>query len=245
MNVSSTEVQNNFGRYLFLSAKEDIIITKNGLAVAKLCAICDESAKAGAAARMVAEEAAKYGYGGRKGTYQEFLELTRDNEERYEYIDGEIYYLASPKITHQFVLTELVGIFYIWFKGKKCRPYVAPCDITLRRFPEDINVVQPDLMVICDLEEKLNKRDYYMGVPTLVVEIISESTSRKDHFKKLDLYSECLVQEYWIVSPQNREVTVYHMQEGAAVTIRSYKKSETAESCVFAGLTVELETIFR
>lgn len=34
MRVGSIEIQNNFGKYLMLSAKEDIIITKNGTEVA-------------------------------------------------------------------------------------------------------------------------------------------------------------------------------------------------------------------
>ncbi len=39
MLVSSTEVQNNFGRYLELSSGEEVIITKNGTAVARLIGI--------------------------------------------------------------------------------------------------------------------------------------------------------------------------------------------------------------
>jgi prevent-host-death family protein len=36
MIVSSTEVQNNFGKYLDLAAQQEIVITKNGQTVARL-----------------------------------------------------------------------------------------------------------------------------------------------------------------------------------------------------------------
>ena len=36
MLVSSTEIQNNFGKYLDLAAGQEIVITKNGLPVARL-----------------------------------------------------------------------------------------------------------------------------------------------------------------------------------------------------------------
>ena len=36
MSVTATELKNNLGKYLVLSAKEDIFITKNGKVVAKL-----------------------------------------------------------------------------------------------------------------------------------------------------------------------------------------------------------------
>jgi Uma2 family endonuclease len=241
MIVSSTEVQNNFGKYLMLATKEDIIITRNGMVIAKLSAVEGAVAAKGA----VSENLTKYGwYGGRKATYEEFLELTRDSEDRYEYIDGEIYYLASPKTAHQVALTELIVIFHNWFQGKECRLLVAPYDITMRRHAEDINVVQPDLMVICDLEEKLGEDDYYKGVPTLVVEILSEKTRSKDLVKKLDLYMSCGVIEYWIVNPPNGEVTVYLFQDKDIVNTTTYRKPDCAQSFHFAGLSAELARIF-
>ena len=57
---------------------------------------------------------------------------------------------------------------------------IAPYDIMLQRNEHNKNVVQPDLMVICDLDEKLGDDDYYKGIPTLVVEITSRSTKSKD-----------------------------------------------------------------
>ena len=153
--------------------------------------------------------------------------------------------MGSPKVKHQKALTELFVLFYKWFEGKKCRPFVAPFDITLRRWPENINVVQPDIMVICDLEEKLNENDYYMGTPTLVVEILSESTRSKDTVKKLDLYMSCGVREYWIINPIKKEVTVHLLADGDISDSVVYKKGETIQSFHFKGLQVELDLIFK
>jgi len=97
----------------------------------------------------------------------------------------------------------------------------APCDITLKRNDENINVVQPDLMVICDLEEKLDEKDYYMGVPTLAIEILSESTRNKDMIKKLDLYMTTGIKEYWIINPFNREVSIYLFEENNISKLQS------------------------
>ncbi|ATW28077.1 type II toxin-antitoxin system Phd/YefM family antitoxin [Candidatus Formimonas warabiya] len=245
MIVNSTEVQNNFGKYLMLAAQEDIIITRNGREIARLSALKDPLSDFGETPGTVMEKAEAYGYGGRKASYEEFLELTKDNEERYEYIDGEIYFLASPKTAHQIALTELFVIFYNWFQGKDCTPLVAPYDITLKRNAENINVVQPDIMVICDLAEKLDKNDYYQGVPSLVVEILSEGTRSKDLIKKLDLYMSCGVREYWIVNPLNKEVTIYLFEDKDIRNHTTYRKHETAPSYIFTGLSVELDRIFK
>ena len=97
-----------------------------------------------------------------KVSYEEFLKFTANTDNRYELIDGQIYLLASPKTTHQQLVGYFYGEFYQWFKGKECIPFVSPYDITLK-VDDKINVVQPDLGVICDLEEKNNEKDQYMG----------------------------------------------------------------------------------
>ena len=81
-------------------------------------------------------------------------------------------------------------------------------------------------MVICDLEENLNEKDYYMGVPALVVEIISESTRSKDFVKKLDLYMSTGITEYWIVNPLNREVTVFLFEANDISKSATYKNKD-------------------
>lgn len=253
MKVSSTEIQNNFGKYLILAGKEDIIITKNGTEVARLTAGDNIIRHKEIMDNVIREEAADYydaeeDISGRKASYDEFLKLTKDREDaRYEYIDGEIYAMASPKTPHQAALTELIGAFYNWFQGKKCRPFVAPYDITLRRSRNDINIVQPDLMVICDLDEKLGEDGYYKGVPALILEIISGSTMRKDSLKKLNLYMKTGVQEYWMVYPIDKTIIIHQFENGKTTKIQSCEAEygEKAESFIFQDLSIELDRIFR
>lgn len=235
MIVNSTELQNNFGKYLVLAAREDITVTRNGIPIAKLIGLNQaDTAKEGAQAYPAPGSV----------TYQEFQEMARNSEERYELIDGEVYLLASPKIVHQYCVTEMLAQFYPLSKGKKCMVFTAPNDIILARNPDNISVVQPDLMVICDLEEKLGKDGYYKGVPALVAEIISESTHSKDLVKKLDLYLECGVQEYWVVNPLNKEVTVYQFRDREVVDTKTYRQEETALSGIFPGLAIAVNKLF-
>jgi prevent-host-death family protein len=243
MIVNATDLKNNLGKYLRLSIREEIIITSNGRKVARLSAF-EELEPERASPLMIRERAEAYEVTPRKVSYEEFLAISENSEERYEYIDGEIYLLASPKMIHQKVLGDLYFILYNWFQGKNCRPMLAPFDITLKRSQENINVVQPDLMVICDLEEKLNEKGYYMVVPALVVEIISESTRGKDFVKKLDLYMSTGITEYWIVNPLNREVSVFLFEENDILKSATYKNQEHALSYHFSGLEVNLKQIF-
>ena len=117
MIVTSTEFKNNLGKYLRLASREDIIITKNRKRICKLSSYGEELPNGTKIGSLVKEQAAAFNYDGKRVSYEEFLEISRNSEERYEYIDGEIYLLSSPKTTHQRILMEMSASFYNYFKG--------------------------------------------------------------------------------------------------------------------------------
>ena len=241
LKVSSTEVQNNFGKYLLLANEQDIIVTRNGQEVAYLSGL--KAQKSGSS--MVSERALAEGYGLGRASYEEFLELTKDSTERYELIDGEVFLQASPKAAHQLTQMVLAATFFNHFDGQNCVPMSAPFDITIRRSKDDVNVVQPDLMVICDLPKKLGEDGYYYGVPTLVVEIVSESTRRNDLLKKLNLYMTGGVLEYWVVDPKNKQLSIYTFEDQDLQEHLVFKAPEEASSITFPDLVIDLERVFR
>ncbi len=240
MRIKSTEIQNNFGKFLRLSVKEDIIISKNGKDIAKLIGFDENDI----GQECIKEPEYAYSTKGTRISYEEFLEIAGNSDQRFEYIDGEIYLLASPKVTHQNVLMELMGIFYNYFRGKSCRPAVSPFDVTLKRNEDNINIVQPDLMVLCDMDENINEQDYYVGTPTLVVEIISESSRKMDYIKKLDLYLDCGIKEYWIVNPFSKEITCFEFSNKEIQDNITFRLGEKAKSYIFADLVVDMKSLF-
>ncbi|MGQ9780620.1 MAG: type II toxin-antitoxin system prevent-host-death family antitoxin [Bacillota bacterium] len=238
MEVTSTEVQNNFGTYLKLAQVEEVFITRNG----KRIAVLRHWEEPRAEASWIAEGTAAYQPERPRLTVEEFRKLAEASEARYEYIDGEVYLLASSTWEHQRILGELFSIIHAWSRGKKCQPVTAPFDVTLMK-DEKENIVQPDIVVVCD-PEKIDEHGRYTGVPSLVVEVLSETTRNKDMLKKLDLYMAGGVGEYWIVNPINREIYIYSFAAGEIRNYRVFKGAETATSEVLEGLAVPLEQAF-
>ncbi|MFZ3130520.1 MAG: type II toxin-antitoxin system prevent-host-death family antitoxin [Desulfosporosinus sp.] len=241
MRINTTDMQNAFGKYLSLVEKEDIIITKNGKSVAKLIRYNEPDYF------LVCEESLKY-QSTKRISYEEYMELVDSSDQRYELIDGEIYLLASPSFTHQVVVNEISGRFYNYFKGKPCQSLTSPFDVRLfgyaTKFEEDPNIVQPDVMVICD-EDKVNEKNKYEGVPTLVVEVLSPSTKGKDMVKKLNLYMKSGVLEYWIVNLENKSILQYSFSQDKDIeSLMSLNRSDKIQSIVFKGLDILLKDIF-
>lgn len=240
MKVPSTKVQNNFGKYLkYVEVNEEIIVTKKGRDVARILPCIDQKTE------YVMEGSAEYKTGEGWVTYEEFLELVEGSEQRFELIDGVVYNLTAPSYEHQYAVHELHGTFYNWFKNKKCVPLTSPFDVTFFKEKNNICVVQPDIIVVCD-SENMDKKGKYKGVPTLVVEVLSPSTRSKDMLKKLDLYKQCGVKEYWLVDPKNKQIYVYTLEQNEIAENMCFLKDahEYVESVHFNGLKVSLKDIF-
>lgn len=129
---------------------------------------------------------------------------------RAELIDGVlIYNQAAPSRILQAILMELSGTIrdYIKARGGSCHVYPAPFAVKLRE--EKDTIVEPDISVICD-SDKLTDRGC-SGAPDWIIEIVSPGNSRHDYIKKLNLYEDAGVREYWIVDPQKGKIFVYNL----------------------------------
>jgi len=161
------------------------------------------------------------------------------DDERWEIIGGEAFDMSpAPTFRHQALVGELYWQFSSEFRGKKCKVFVAPADVKLSE--EDI--VQPDIFVVCDLEKI--RVAHLEGAPTLVVEVLSPATAKKDRTLKMDLYASSGVKEYWIVDPDNSGVEVFGLDGRKYKLAGRYKAGDKAESVVFAELGIDLKVLF-
>lgn len=180
----------------------------------------------------------------RKVSFEEFLEIDSTSDELMEFIDGEIYLQASPSTMHQRISRKISTLFDIYFRDKECEPFIAPFDILLANEGKRVkNKVIPDISVICD-KSGLNENNY-VGVPDLIVEILSPTTAWIDISKKLELYQSFGVKEYWIISPKNCNVQVFNLnEENVYEEPTIYYMDRTVESKIFTDLNVNLKELF-
>nr|WP_275955225.1 Uma2 family endonuclease [Mediterraneibacter glycyrrhizinilyticus] len=167
------------------------------------------------------------------------MEIPEDT--RAELIDGVLYDMASPGISHQDICTRLTVMFgnYINRKKGKCKVFAGPVDIQLDC--DDDTMVVPDLTVVCD-DSKIEK-GRIMGAPDLVVEIVSPSSRRRDYVIKTEKYCSAGVREYWIIDPDNERVLVYCFEKDDVPVM--YVKGEIVPAGIFEGdLKIRVSEIF-
>lgn len=140
---------------------------------------------------------------------------------KVELIDGYFYDMASPSKIHQTILIEMLFQLKSQIsKNKgKCKVFIAPSDVQLD--DDDKTVVQPDLFILCNKDMiKDVKRTH--GAPEFVVEVLSDTTRRKDMTLKLNKYMNAGVKEYWIVDPDKHYIIKYFFDKMELANIYTF-----------------------
>lgn len=181
----------------------------------------------------------------KKYTYADYL--TWPENERWEILDGTAYMQSAPSWQHQSISSELHRQFANHLTNGPCRVFAAPFDLRLPELEENdedvTNVLQPDLTVICD-SSRLKGTGYY-GIPTLVIEITSPSTGKMDRLFKFNKYEEAGVQEYWIVEPELKIVSVFVLQDNKRYgRPEVYAEDDSIRVNIFPDLTIALDSVF-
>jgi len=144
-----------------------------------------------------------------KLTYEDYACFPEDGK-RHELIDGEHYVTPAPLTKHQRISMNLAAALYHHCQHtKQGRVFAAPTDVVFT----DTDVVQPDLLYIATERDHLITRENIQGSPDLIVEILSDSTRRRDERLKRNLYEQHGVKKYWIVDPELDTVKIYCLQE--------------------------------
>ena len=165
-----------------------------------------------------------------------------DDDVRYELINGIPYMMSpAPSLVHQAISSELHLQLALFLKGKSCKVFSAPCDVRLNANEGDDTVVQPDLLVVCDMSKLDGKA--CIGAPDLVIEISSPSTSRRDKWMKFNLYQAAGVREYWIVDADTQTVQACLLRDGEYI-MKAYADADIAPVCVLEGCTINLADVF-
>lgn len=171
-------------------------------------------------------------------TEEDYYKLPEDV--RAELIEGKlIYSQAAPSRVHQAILMELSGTIlnYIKSKGGSCRVYPAPFAVKL--WDDRNTIVEPDISVICDLS-KLTERGC-TGAPDWIIEIVSPGNSSNDYVRKLNLYADAGVREYWIVDPSRERIMVYHLEQ-TEFSVETYTFQDKIPVKIYEDLQINFKT---
>ena len=140
-------------------------------------------------------------------TPEEYLRLEREAPYKSEYYAGEIFAMAGGSPAHSVITASVIREVGNALKGHRCAPY----DSNLRIFfPSTGLYSYPDVSVVCGPLELADEYGDMITNPTLIVEVLSDSTEAYDRGKKFAHYRTLpSFAEYVLVSQKEPLVEVF------------------------------------
>ena len=143
-------------------------------------------------------------------TYDDYCRIPDDGK-RHEIIHGEHCMSPAPSYSHQASSGSIFTQLYRQIdEAGTGLVFNAPFDVELGRY----SIVQPDIVVVAESRSTVIVPSRIIGIPDLLIEILSPSNRRYDQESKRELYESAAVPEYWIVDNDSGTVERYTLRDG-------------------------------
>lgn len=159
-----------------------------------------------------------------------------DDGNRYEVLDGALLVTPQAAFSHQEVATRVLMALRAYCAHHGVGIVVGPGAI-----PHGASELQPDVQVVAGAPA-LRSQWSELSTPLLVVEVLSDSTRRRDLGIKRDAYIAWGIPEYWVVDLDERSVRVWRVGEPAVAVITEMLRWQPL--AVLPAFELELRALF-
>lgn len=143
-------------------------------------------------------------------TSEEYLALERQAEYKSEYYGGEIFAMAGASRWHNLIVANVVGELRSQLKGRPCTTY--PSDLRVKISPTGL-YTYPDVTVVRGAAQFEDTQQDTLLNPTLIVEVLSESTEAYNRGDKFAYYRKLAsLMEYVLITQTKPHVEHYVRQ---------------------------------
>ncbi len=135
----------------------------------------------------------------------DFLAWEETQAEKHEFVSGEVFAMTGARQDHVVVSLNIASALKQRLRGTPCRAYIA----NMKLHVESADAFfYPDVMVSCHPEDRQAKQ--FLSQPTLIVEVLSDSTADYDRGGKFVAYRKLeSLKEYLIVDIDARRVECF------------------------------------
>lgn len=153
-------------------------------------------------------------------TPAEYLAMEQVADYKSEYYTGEIFALAGGTADHSLIAGNVIHVFNEQLESEPCRVFTS--DMRLLVQPSGL-YTYPDAMVICGRIQFVERRNDTVTNPTLIVEVLSESTREYDRGTKFNFYKQMPgLREVVLVESEYPRVECYRRAQGDQWMIETY-----------------------
>jgi len=175
-------------------------------------------------------------------TETEYLDLERSLESRNEFFDGEVFAMSGGTPLHSQIASNLIQVIGRRLSGGRCVVYTS--DLRLKVEATGL-FTYPDLSVVCGPLQFAAGTDDTVLNPTVIVEVLSDSTEAYDRGKKFENYRRMpSLREYLLVSQKEPRIEQFVRQENEQWLLREAAGLEATLALPSLEIKISLAEVF-
>jgi Uma2 family endonuclease len=144
-------------------------------------------------------------------TPQEYLTRERAAETKSEYVDGFLIAMSGGTPRHSLIAMNVGSALHTQFRGRPCRVFNSDLRV---RVAEAGMYAYPDVVAVCGEPEFEEGAPDCPANPTLIVEVLSETTEAYDRGLKFARYRQRPSLQEYVLIAQDRVSVERYMRQG-------------------------------
>jgi Uma2 family endonuclease len=175
-------------------------------------------------------------------TPEEYLAAERRNEYKSEYMDGEMVAMTGASREQNLISVNIAGEVGRQLKDRPCEGYVSRMRVKIH---PTSTYIYPDLVFVCGEPQFEDDELDTLLNPTLIVEVLSDSTERYDRGRKFGFYRtvESLA-EYVLVAQDEDRVEQYTKQPDGRWLLTDHRSTEDSVELASIQCTLALREVY-
>jgi Uma2 family endonuclease len=171
----------------------------------------------------------------------EYLQIEERSPIKHEYVDGQLYAMVGTSQDHNRIAINLILALSRYLDDSSCRVFISDVKV---RLEERNRFFYPDVAVSCDDRDR--ETPLYLRFPSLIVEVLSDSTEAYDRGDKFQDYQTLeSLQEYVLISSKRQLVECFRRSDEGLWIPQSYTQEQQTYQIVSIGFSSTLQELYR
>ena len=143
-------------------------------------------------------------------TPYEYLILERKANYKSEYFNGEIFAMAGASKEHNLIVGNAFAELHAQLKKRPCQAYANDMRVKVSKTGL---YTYPDIVVVCEKEQFDDKQKDTLLNPTLIIEVLSDSTEAYDRGEKFKQYRQLASLKEYVLISQDKYLIEHYVRQ--------------------------------
>jgi Uma2 family endonuclease len=159
-------------------------------------------------------------------SFEAYLSMEEQAEEKHEFVDGEILAMSGGSARHNLISANVIITLGTRLRSRGCRLFSSDMKVEIAEYN---HFVYPDVTVVCGDISYAKERKDIIDNPSLICEVLSDSTEAYDRGRKFFRYRSLpSLQTYLLVSQHETLLEVYTRQDANIWQMTNFSAGMTA-----------------